>query len=87
MAIATKISRHEPNSMIAWPIFGAITGIAMNTIITSDMTLAMRRPPKQSRTTEMAMTRVAAAPMPCRARSARRMPKVGEKIAASEARM
>ena len=36
----------------------------MKTIITSDMTLAMRRPPKQSRTTEMAMTRVAAAPMP-----------------------
>ena len=70
--------------MIAWPIFGAMTGIAMNTIITSDMTLAMRRPPKQSRTTEMAMTRVAAAPMPCMARSARSSSKVGEKIAATD---
>ena len=50
--------------MMACPMLGAMTGMAMKTIMTSDMTLAMRRPPKQSRTTEMAMTRVAAAPTP-----------------------
>jgi hypothetical protein len=40
----TKMSRHWPNTSTAWPSDGAITGTAMNTIIASDITLAMRRP-------------------------------------------
>jgi hypothetical protein len=54
----------------------------MNTIMTIDMTSAMRRPPKVSRMAEMAMTRVAAAPMPCRKRNARRAAKFDAKAAA-----
>ena len=68
-------------------MFGAITGIAMKTIITSDMTLAICRPPKQSRTTEIAMTRVAAAPTPCRNRKSSRNAKLGAKVEASAAAM
>ena len=48
----------------------------MNTIMASDMTLAMRRPPNVSRTTEIAITRVAPAPMPWMARIARSMREV-----------
>jgi hypothetical protein len=36
--------RHCANSSTASPSDGAITGTAMNTIIASDITLAMRRP-------------------------------------------
>ena len=37
----------------------------------SDITRAIRRPSKQSRTIDVASTRVAAAPMPCSIRAAR----------------
>ena len=40
----TKMPRHCVHSITAWPSDGAITGTAMNTIIASDITLAMRRP-------------------------------------------
>ena len=49
---------------------GAMIGIAMNTMKVSDITEAISRPEKRSRTTDMAMTRVAAAPRPCAKRSA-----------------
>ena len=63
-AMKMKIMCHSENSMITWPTPGAMTGITMNTMNTSDMTSAMRRPPNTSRTNDTAMTRVAAAPMP-----------------------
>ena len=39
-----KMPRHCVSISTAWPNDGAITGTAMNTIIASDITLAMRRP-------------------------------------------
>ena len=63
------------------PIPGAMIGTAMNTIIASDMTLAMRRPPKVSRMTDIAITRVAPAPKPCRPRIASSMRKLPENAA------
>ena len=62
--MTTKIMCHSENSMISWPRLGATTGMTMNTMKTSDMTSAIARPPKTSRTTETVMTRVPAAPMP-----------------------
>ena len=59
-----RIARQPAIIMMPWPTVGAMIGTAMNTIIASDITLAMRRPPKVSRTIEMAITRVAPAPMP-----------------------
>ena len=44
---------------------GAMIGMAMKTMKVSDMTSAISRPENRSRTTEVAMTRVAAAPSPC----------------------
>ena len=67
--------------MTTWPRLGAMIGMIMKIIITSDITSAICLPPKVSRTTDSAMTRVAAAPTPCRKRSASRIVKVGEKAA------
>ncbi len=39
-----KMPRHCVSISTAWPNDGATTGTAMNTIIASDTTLAMRRP-------------------------------------------
>ena len=39
-----KMPRHCVSISTAWPNAGAMTGTAMNTIIASDITLAMRRP-------------------------------------------
>ena len=39
-----KMPRHCVSIITAWPNDGAITGTATNTIIASDITLAMRRP-------------------------------------------
>ena len=61
-AMNTKIRCQSPARMISWPIIGANTGTTMKTIITSDMVAAMPRPEWVSRTTERAITRVAAAP-------------------------
>ena len=61
---------------------GAITGTAMNTMKISDITSAMARPVKRSRTTELAMTLVAEAPMPCTARKTSNVVKSGAKAAA-----
>ena len=44
---------------------GAMMGMAMKTMKISDMTSAMSRPAKRSRTTAVATTRAAAAPRPC----------------------
>jgi hypothetical protein len=40
----TKMPRHCVSNSTACPSDGASTGTAMNTIIASDITLAMRRP-------------------------------------------
>ena len=77
-----KIYCHGPVSRITWPMPGATIGMAMKIMKVSDMTSAISRPSKRSRTTAVAMTRVPAAPMPCTKRSASRTPKVGAKIAA-----
>ena len=57
-------------------------GMAMNTMKVSDMTSAISRPENRSRTTEVAMTRVLAAPSPWMKRSASRIAKFGAKVAA-----
>ena len=44
-AIMTRIARQPATSRMPWPTIGAMIGTAMNTIIASDMTLAIRRPP------------------------------------------
>ena len=85
IAIRTKIMCHSENSITSCPTDGAITGITMNTMNTSDMISAMARPPNTSRITETAMTRVDAAPIPCTKRSASNTPKVGASAAASAA--
>ena len=59
-----KIMCHSENSMTSWPRLGAMTGMTMNTMKTSDMTSAIGRPPNTSRMMDTAMTRVEAAPMP-----------------------
>ena len=64
-AIMTKIHGQPDTSMMPWPSVGATIGTAMKTMKTSDITSAMARPPKTSRMTETAMTRVEAAPKPC----------------------
>ena len=61
---------------------GAMMGMAMKTMKISDMTSAMSRPLKRSRTTAVATTRIAAAPRPCVKRRARRTAKFGAKVAA-----
>ena len=38
------MKRHDAASTMSWPIEGASTGTAMNTVMASDITLAMRRP-------------------------------------------
>ena len=69
-AMKTRMARQPATIMMPWPMVGAMIGTTMNTIIASDMTLAIRRPPKVSRTTEIAITRVAPAPIPWMARIA-----------------
>ena len=71
-AMNTKIDCHGPVSSSTWPTPGAMMGMAMKTMKISDMTSAMSRPAKRSRTTAVATTRVAAAPRPCVKRRARR---------------
>ena len=44
-AIATRIARQPANIRMPWPTIGARIGTAMKTIIASDMTLAILRPP------------------------------------------
>ena len=61
---------------------GAMIGIAMKTMKASDITDAISRPEKRSRITDMATTRVAAAPRPCTKRRPSRIAKVGAKVAA-----
>ena len=62
---------------------GAIMGTTMNTIKASDITSAMARPTKQSRTIETAITRVAAAPRPCSSRNISSTSKLGASTALS----
>ena len=63
-------------------MLGATTGTTMKTIITKDITSAMRRPPKASRTTATATTRGAALARPCRKRATSRVSKlVGDEAA------
>ncbi len=59
-----KIHRQGPNCTTPCPIAGARIGMTMNTIMTKDITRAMPRPAKRSRTMAMAMIRGAAAPKP-----------------------
>ena len=63
---------------------GATIGTIMNTVIAIDMTCAMRRPSVRSRTTAVAITRVAAAPTPCSARAARKSSKLGATTQSTE---
>ena len=72
---APNTHRHGPNSMMTCPMEGARIGTARNTMKASDITRAMSRPLKRSRTIDTASTRVAAAPTPIRARAASRVTK------------
>ena len=54
----TKIDCHGPVSSSTWPTPGAMMGMAMKTMKISDMTSAMPRPAKRSRTTAVATTRL-----------------------------
>ena len=54
-----KMYCHGPDSRITWPMPGAMMGMAMKTMKVSDMTSAISRPENLSRTTAVAMTRVA----------------------------
>ena len=83
--MTTKIMCHSENSMTSWPRLGAMTGMTMNTMKISDMTSAMARPPKTSRTMETVMTRVEAAPMPWTKRRTSSVAKLGAKAAPSAA--
>ena len=86
-AITMKIMCQLAKIITTCPIDGATTGITMNTMKISDITSAMARPPKRSRTIETAMTRVEAAPMPWMKRSASKVSKVGAKTAPAAAQM
>ena len=63
-SIVRKISRQPPITKNRLPMPGAKIGTVMKIIITKDMTRAMSRPAKRSRTIETVMTRAAAAPIP-----------------------
>ena len=69
--------------MMIWPMEGARSGTARKTMKASDITRAISRPAKRSRTMETASTRVAAAPMPIRTRAASRVAKVVDREASS----
>ena len=64
-------------------MLGASTGTMMKMVITKDITRAMSRPAKRSRTTATATMRGAAAPIPCSARPARCSSKLGASMAAT----
>jgi hypothetical protein len=74
---APKIQRHGATSKMSCPMPGATMGTIINTVMAIDITCAMRRPEVMSRTIAVAMTRVAAAPTPCRQRAARKSSNVG----------
>ncbi|MNU04554.1 hypothetical protein D3C72_2490160 [compost metagenome] len=44
-AMKTKIQCQWPMNMITWPVPGAMTGMTMKTIMISDITSAICRPP------------------------------------------
>ena len=67
--IDRKIRCQLPSSRSPLPVAGANTGTMMKIIMVSDMTRAISRPAKRSRTIAMASTRTAAAPMPWIARA------------------
>lgn len=53
-----KMYCHGPTARSAWPMLGARIGTAMNNMMLSDITSAIARPEKRSRTIEVATTRV-----------------------------
>ena len=61
-----KMYCHGPVSRITWPTLGAMIGTAMKIMKVSDMISAISRPEKRSRTTDVAMTRVAGGAQPLR---------------------
>ncbi len=76
-----KMACQGPVSSRICPMLGARTGMAMNTMKTSDMTSAISRPEYRSRTTAVVMTRTLAAPRPCTKRRTSSMVKLGAKAA------
>ena len=69
-SIDTNTQIHEPSSSMVAPIAGPSIGTIRNTIMMSDITLAISRPEKRSRTIAVASTRPPAAPMPWMTREA-----------------
>src|SRR3546814_1993333 len=59
-ASSPNIQRHGANSNMAWPSVGASIGTARKTMNVSDITFAIARPAKRSRTIDTASTLVAA---------------------------
>ena len=62
--IAPKIHGQSPKVRIRPPIAGASIGTVMNTMMVSDITRAISRPAKRSRTIATASTRPVAPPIP-----------------------
>ena len=81
---APKIHGQAPSHRMTSPRLGAMTGTTMKIIMTKDITRAISRPRKRSRTMAMATTRGAAAPRPCNARAASSVVKLGAKAAPSD---
>ena len=84
-AMKMKMACQSANSRMSCPALGAMIGTIMKTVKTSDMTSAICRPPNTSRTTAMAITRVAAAPAPWMKRSISSWLKLGTNTAAAAA--
>ena len=80
-SIDMKIRRQLPSIRKKVPVAGAITGTMMKIMKTSDITRAMSRPSKRSRTMATASTRAAAPPRPWMARAMSNTSKLWAKIA------
>ena len=85
-AIAQKMSRQSPISRTPAPNAGASTGTTMNTINAIDMTRAIARPEKRSRTIATTDTREAATASPPATRAANsneKLPAIAHKALAT----
>ncbi len=83
-SIETNTQCHEPSSSIVAPMAGPSIGTIRNTIMMSDITLAISRPAKRSRTIAVESTLPPAAPMPWMTREASSHSKLGATIASPQ---
>ena len=84
ISMETKIACQPPSATSPLPIAGARIGTMRKTMVVSDMTRAISRPAKRSRTIVTASTRPAAAPVPWMKRATRRASKSAANVAMTQ---